>query len=159
MSIIRSLVLDTQQQVFVIEFMLTVCQQAVSITSMTDTYCCVYSARILMMDKKPVRNMQSSIPIFNLFIPAVFFECFGGFCRFQSIHSLFLYMYIFLVCHVDDMFQSLLFQAIFRSIDHFALCNARCDMAVFLVAIHFNIIMFNPLSPELNPICYLLALL
>ena len=34
---------------------------------------------------------------------------FRGFCRFQSIHSLFLYMYIFLVCHVDDMFRSLLF--------------------------------------------------
>jgi len=30
--------------------------------------------------------------IFNLFIPAVFFECFRGFCRFQSIHSLFLYI-------------------------------------------------------------------
>jgi len=24
---------------------------------MTYTYCCVYSARLLMMDRKPVRNM------------------------------------------------------------------------------------------------------
>ena len=30
---------------------------AVSITCMTHTYCCVYSARLLMMDRKPVRNM------------------------------------------------------------------------------------------------------
>ena len=29
---------------------------------MTYTYCCVYSTRLLMMDRKPVRNMQSSIP-------------------------------------------------------------------------------------------------
>jgi len=36
-------------------------KQAVSITCMTYTYCCVYSARLLMIDRKPVRNMQSSI--------------------------------------------------------------------------------------------------
>ena len=29
------------------------------------TYCCVYSARLLMMDRKPVRNMYSSIPKVN----------------------------------------------------------------------------------------------
>ena len=33
---------------------------------MTYTYCCVYSARLLMMDRKTVRNMQSSIPKMNL---------------------------------------------------------------------------------------------
>ena len=37
--------------------MLTACEQAVSITRMTYTYCCVYSTRLLMMDRKPVRNM------------------------------------------------------------------------------------------------------
>ena len=61
--------------------------------------------------------------------------------------------YIFTICHEDDMFRPL-FQAIFRSIDHFAPCNARCDMAIFLVTI-----IFNTLKTELNPICYLLALL
>ena len=46
---------------------------------------------------------------FSLFIPAVFFQCFRKYCRFQSIHSQFLYMYIFTVCHEDDMFRPLLF--------------------------------------------------
>ena len=32
-------------------------RQAVSITCMTYTYCCVYSTRLLMMDRKPARNM------------------------------------------------------------------------------------------------------
>ena len=32
-------------------------QQTVNITSMTYTYCCVYSTRLMMMDSKPVRNM------------------------------------------------------------------------------------------------------
>ena len=54
-------------------------------------------------------NFITGIIIFSLFIPAVFFECFRKFCRFQSIHSQFLYMYIFVVCHVDDMFRPLLF--------------------------------------------------
>jgi len=40
------------------------CQQAVSITCMTYTYCCVYSARLLMMDRETVRNM-CSIPKIN----------------------------------------------------------------------------------------------
>ena len=30
------------------------------------TSCCVYSTRLLMMDRKPVRNMQNSIPKINL---------------------------------------------------------------------------------------------
>ena len=34
------------------------CQQAVSKTCMTYTYCCVYSTRHLMMDRKPVRNVE-----------------------------------------------------------------------------------------------------
>ena len=38
------------------------CQQTVYITSMTDTYCCVYSTRLLIMDSRSVRNMQSSLP-------------------------------------------------------------------------------------------------
>jgi hypothetical protein len=29
---------------------------------LTNTYCCVYSTRLLMMDRKPVQNMLSSIP-------------------------------------------------------------------------------------------------
>jgi len=33
---------------------------------MTYTYCCVYNARILMMDGETVRNMQSFIPKINL---------------------------------------------------------------------------------------------
>jgi hypothetical protein len=33
------------------------CLQAVSITSITDTWCCIYSTRLLKMDRKPVRNM------------------------------------------------------------------------------------------------------
>jgi len=33
---------------------------------MTYTYCCVYSARLLMMDRETVRNMWSSIPKMNL---------------------------------------------------------------------------------------------
>ena len=37
-----------------------------SITCMAYTYCCVYSARLLMMDKDTVRNMQSHILIINL---------------------------------------------------------------------------------------------
>jgi len=31
--------------------------QEISITCMTYTYCCVYSARFLMMDRETVRNM------------------------------------------------------------------------------------------------------
>ena len=38
--------------------LLASCQQ----TRMTYTYCCVYSAGLLMMDRETVRNMQSSIP-------------------------------------------------------------------------------------------------
>ena len=109
LSIIRSLVLYIQQQVYVIQVLLSAsnqrdalnsqiyfwnrtlhvldrfsvhhqesstvytaigichtgfadCQQAVNKTCMTYTYCCVYSTRLLMMDRKPVQNMQSSIP-------------------------------------------------------------------------------------------------
>ena len=61
--IIRNLVLYTQQQVYVIQVMLTASQQAVSITCM---YCCLYSTRLVMMDRKPVRNMQSSFPKIDL---------------------------------------------------------------------------------------------
>jgi len=48
---IMSLALYTQQY---IQVMLTACYQAVSITCMTYTYCCVYSARLLMMDRENV---------------------------------------------------------------------------------------------------------
>jgi hypothetical protein len=41
LSIIRSLVLYTQQQVYVIQVMLTACQQTIGITCMTFAYCCV----------------------------------------------------------------------------------------------------------------------
>ena len=53
-SIIRSLALYTQHYVYVIQVMLTACYQALSITCM---YCCVYSARLRMMDRDTVRNM------------------------------------------------------------------------------------------------------
>jgi len=33
---------------------------------MTYTYCCVYSTRLRMTDRKPVQNMKSSIPKINL---------------------------------------------------------------------------------------------
>ena len=78
LSIIRSLALYAQQYVYVIQVMLSTCQRdqdvtqfhpdptAVSITCMTYTYCCVYSARLLMMDRETVRNMESSIPKINL---------------------------------------------------------------------------------------------
>jgi len=54
LSIISSLALYTQQY---IQVMLTACWQAVSITCMTYTYCRVYSARLLVMDRETVRNM------------------------------------------------------------------------------------------------------
>ena len=41
-------------------------EQAVSKTCMTYTYWCVYSTRLLIMDGKAVRNMESSIPKINL---------------------------------------------------------------------------------------------
>jgi len=66
LSIISSLVLYTQQSVYVIQVRLTACYQTVSINCTTYTYCCVYSTGILMMDRKPVRNMYSSIPKINL---------------------------------------------------------------------------------------------
>jgi len=53
LSIVRSLALYTQQRVYVMQVLLT----AVSKTCMTYTYCCVYSARLLMMDRETVRNM------------------------------------------------------------------------------------------------------
>ena len=62
LSIIRIL-LYVQQY---IQDMLTVCYQAVSITCITYTYCCVYSTRLLMMDRGTARNMWSSIPEINL---------------------------------------------------------------------------------------------
>jgi len=34
-----------------------------SITCTTNIYCCVYSTRLLMMDRETVRNMKSSVPI------------------------------------------------------------------------------------------------
>jgi len=37
--------------------MLTACYQAVSITCMTYTYCCVYSSSLPMTDRETVRNM------------------------------------------------------------------------------------------------------
>jgi hypothetical protein len=55
LSIIRSLALYTQQQVYVIQVMLTACWQAINITCMT--YTCVYNARLLMMDRETVQNM------------------------------------------------------------------------------------------------------
>jgi len=58
LSIISSIsTLYTQQQVFVMLVLLASASE-VSRTSMTNTYCCVYSVEIfLMMDSGPVRNM------------------------------------------------------------------------------------------------------
>jgi hypothetical protein len=56
LSIIRSLALHTQQYVCVIQVMKSACKQAVSI-SYVYMYCCVYSARLLMMDRETVRNI------------------------------------------------------------------------------------------------------
>ena len=62
LSIIRSFSLYTAV-VYVIQAMLTACEQAVSIICM---YCCVYSEKILMMDRGTVRNMYSFIPKINV---------------------------------------------------------------------------------------------
>jgi len=55
LSIIRSLALYTQQY---IQVMMTA-----SIICMTYTYCCVYSARLQMMDRETVRNMNRSLRV------------------------------------------------------------------------------------------------
>ena len=52
----ESSIVDTAM-VYAIQVMDTACQQAVTITCMTCTYCCVYSARLVMMDREIVRNM------------------------------------------------------------------------------------------------------
>jgi hypothetical protein len=57
LSIIRSLALYTQQY---IQVML-----AVSITCMTYIYCCVYNAKLLMMDRGTDGNIWSFIPKIN----------------------------------------------------------------------------------------------
>jgi len=79
LSIIRSLVLYTQQwymshrlcwllasrirmELSSVLILLVSCQQ----TCMTYTFCCVYSTRLLMMDRRTVRNMWSFIPKINL---------------------------------------------------------------------------------------------
>jgi len=68
LSIIRSLSLYAQQYeyVYVIQVMLTACL-ASSQHNLYDIYhCCVYSDRLLMMDRETVRNMWSSIAKINL---------------------------------------------------------------------------------------------
>jgi len=54
LSVISRLALYTQQY---IQVMLTAYYQAVSITCMTYTYCCVFSTRLLMMDRETARYM------------------------------------------------------------------------------------------------------
>ena len=54
LSIIKSFSLYIEQQVYVMQVVLTTCYQAVSITCMTYTCCCVYSTRLLMMDIETV---------------------------------------------------------------------------------------------------------
>jgi len=51
LSIVRSLALYTQQKVCHTGF------AEYSITYMTYSYCCVYSARLLMMNRDTVQNM------------------------------------------------------------------------------------------------------
>jgi len=65
-SITKSLALYTQQWYRVCHIGYADCLLAVSITCMTYTYCCVYNARLLMMDGETVQNMQSFIPKINL---------------------------------------------------------------------------------------------
>ena len=96
LSVIRSLALCTQQQEFVIQVILTACQQSVSITCM---YCCVYSARLLMMDRKTVRNMYSPNPKNNFdilmhlvcFIIRIYHDALSSECQ---IRSMYLYLFI-----------------------------------------------------------------
>ena len=101
LSIIRSIALYTQQWVYtyVIQVMLTACQQAVSITCM---YCCVYSARLLMMDRETVRNMQSLIPKINLryVIQVLLIACLLA----SSQHNL--YVLLCVQCQTPDDGQS-----------------------------------------------------
>jgi len=53
LSIFRSLALYTLQWVYIVQVLLT----AVSNTCMTYRYCCVYSEKLLVMDRRTVRNM------------------------------------------------------------------------------------------------------
>jgi len=59
LSTIRSFSLYTMQWYtsYVIQDMLTTCEQAVSIKCVTYTYCWVYSEKLLLMDRGTVRNM------------------------------------------------------------------------------------------------------
>jgi len=65
LSIIISLVMYTQQQVYVIQVCWLLARGIrmerssilISITCMTYTYCCEYGTRLMMMDRETVRNM------------------------------------------------------------------------------------------------------
>ena len=102
LSIIRSLKLYTQQQVYVTQVKPTSCQQAVIITCMTYTYCRADGARLLMMDRETIRNMQSSIPktkfcklvrlvgfIIRIYQDARYSEC-------QRMSNIYIYIYIYM---------------------------------------------------------------
>ena len=56
LSIIRSLALYTHHYVYVTQVML-LASRILLASSITCMYCCAYSARLLMMDRKPVRKM------------------------------------------------------------------------------------------------------
>jgi hypothetical protein len=64
LSIIRRIsTLYTQQQAFVMLVLLLSAGETVNRTSMTNTYCCVYSVEILlMMDSTSVRKVYRSLP-------------------------------------------------------------------------------------------------
>ena len=56
-SIIRSSRLYIQQQAFVKQILLSVCQQVDSSICLTNACCCMYSLELLIVDGKIVRNM------------------------------------------------------------------------------------------------------
>jgi hypothetical protein len=84
LSIIRSLVLYTKQKVCHRGYADCLLAGSWSFkTCTTYTYCCirVYSIRLLMMDRKPVRNMWISIPKINLRNSASGWFCYKNISR------------------------------------------------------------------------------
>ena len=74
--------------------------------------------------------------IFNLFIPAVFFECFRGFCSFQSIHSLYIYIYISCMSRGRHVSASLILGHLQV---HRSLCSLQCQVWYGYILKHYYI--------------------
>ena len=91
LSIFMSLVLYTQRQVYVIQVMLTACQQAVSITCMTQTYCCVFTADVQRNCPKHVEfycknNLEKLMHLFG-FIIKIYHDTRYSECQIQNFHA------------------------------------------------------------------------